>query len=34
MSNDDIREMMERASSNGSELTFEEFYEIMSKQAF
>ena len=34
MSNDDIREMMERASSNGSELTFDEFYEIMSKQAF
>jgi centrin-1 len=33
MSNDDIREIMQRASNNGSELTFEEFYEIMSKQS-
>jgi centrin-1 len=32
MSNDDLREMMERASSNGSELTFEDFYEIMSRK--
>jgi centrin-1 len=33
MSNDDVREMMERASNNGSELSFDEFYEIMSRKA-
>jgi Ca2+-binding EF-hand superfamily protein len=33
MSNDDIREMMERASNNGSELSFDEFYQIMSRKA-
>lgn len=33
MSNDDIRELMERAASNGSELSFDEFYEIMSRKA-
>ena len=32
MSDEEIREMLERASKNGKELTFEEFYEIMKKK--
>ena len=34
MSSDELRDMLERASSNGTELTFEEFYEIMTKRTF
>ena len=32
MSNDDIREMMERASSCDSKFTFDDFYDIMSRK--
>ena len=32
MSDEEIKEMLERASKNGKELTFEEFYEIMKKK--
>lgn len=34
MSDDELRDMLERASGNGSELTFEEFYDIMTKKSF
>ena len=34
MSSDELKDMLERASSNGTELTFEEFYEIMTKKSF
>jgi centrin-1 len=34
MSNDELKDMLERASSNGTELTFEEFYDIMTKKSF
>lgn len=34
MSNEELKDMLERASSNNSELTFEEFYEIMTKKTF
>lgn len=34
MSSEELRDMLERASSNGTELTFEEFYEIMTKRTF
>ena len=34
MSNDELKDMLERASQNGTELTFEEFYEIMTKKTF
>ncbi len=34
MSNDELKDMLERASSSGSELTFEEFYDIMTKKSF
>ena len=34
MSNEELKDMLERASSNGTELTFEEFYEIMTKKSF
>lgn len=34
MSNDELKDMLERASSNGVELTFDEFYEIMTKKSF
>ena len=34
MSADELRDMLERASSNGQELTFDEFYEIMTKRSF
>ena len=34
MSNEELKDMLERASSNGTELTFEEFYEIMTKKTF
>ena len=34
MSSDELKDMLERASSNGTELTFDEFYEIMTKKSF
>ena len=34
MSAEELKDMLERASSNGSELTFDEFYEIMTKKSF
>jgi centrin-1 len=34
MSSDELKDMLERASSNGTELTFEEFYDIMTKRSF
>ena len=34
MSSDELKDMLERASSSGSELTFEEFYDIMTKKSF
>jgi Ca2+-binding EF-hand superfamily protein len=34
MSQEDLKDMLQRASSNGTELTFEEFYDIMTKKSF
>ena len=34
MSNEELREMLERAASNGEDITFEDFYTIMTKKAF
>lgn len=34
MSQDELKEMLERASSNGDEITFEDFYFIMTKKTF
>jgi Ca2+-binding EF-hand superfamily protein len=34
MSNEELKDMLERASSNGTELSFEEFYDIMTKKSF
>ena len=34
MSNEELKDMLERASGNGQELTFDEFYEIMTKKSF
>jgi len=34
MSHEDLKDMLERASSNGTELTFDEFYDIMTKKSF
>jgi len=34
MSNDELKDMLERASSSGVELTLEEFYDIMTKKSF
>ncbi len=34
MSQEELKDMLERASSNGTELTFEEFYDIMTKKSF
>ena len=34
MSAEELKDMLERASSNGTELTFDEFYEIMTKKSF
>ena len=34
MTNDELKEMLERAASDGSEITFEDFYNIMTKKAF
>jgi Ca2+-binding EF-hand superfamily protein len=34
MSSEELQELLERASSNGKELTFEEFYDIMTKKSF
>ncbi len=34
MTNEELKDMLERASSNGTELTFEEFYDIMTKKSF
>ncbi len=34
MSADELREMLERAASNGDEITFEDFYFIMTKKTF
>ena len=34
MSDEELKDMLERASNNGVELTFEEFYDIMTKKSF
>ena len=34
MSNEELKDMLQRASKNGTELTFEEFYDIMTKKSF
>lgn len=34
MSSEELQELLERASSNGKELTFDEFYDIMTKKSF
>jgi len=34
MSSDELKDMLERASNNGTDLTFEEFYDIMTKKSF
>lgn len=34
MSQEDLKDMLQRASSNGTELTFDEFYDIMTKKSF
>jgi centrin-1 len=34
MSPEDLKDMLQRASSNGTDLTFDEFYEIMTKKSF
>ena len=34
MSNEELKDMLARASKNGTELTFEEFYDIMTKKSF
>ena len=34
MSAEELKDMLERASANGTELTFDEFYEIMIKKSF
>ena len=34
MSQDELKEMLERAASNGDEITFEDFYFIMTKKTF
>jgi centrin-1 len=34
MSQEDLKDMLHRASSNGTELTFDEFYDIMTKKSF
>ena len=34
MSDEELKDMLERASKNGVELTFEEFYDIMTKKSY
>ena len=34
MSSDELKDMLERASNNGTDLTLEEFYDIMTKKSF
>ena len=34
MGTDELKEMLERAASNGEEITFEDFYFIMTKKTF
>lgn len=34
MGTDELKEMLERAASNGDEITFEDFYFIMTKKTF
>ena len=34
ISDEELKDMLERASKNGVELTFEEFYDIMTKKSF
>jgi Ca2+-binding EF-hand superfamily protein len=34
MSTDELKEMLERAASNGDDITFEDFYFIMTKKTF
>jgi len=34
MSSDELKDMLERASNNGTDLTFDEFYDIMTKKSF
>ena len=34
MSSEELKDMLERASNNGTDLTAEEFYEIMTKKTF
>jgi len=34
MSQEELKELLSRAATNGSEITFEDFYQIMTKKAF
>ena len=34
MTTEELKDMLERASNNGTEFTFDEFYEIMTKKSF
>jgi Ca2+-binding EF-hand superfamily protein len=34
MTNDEIKDLIEHASSNGEFITFDDFYQIMTKKAF
>ena len=34
MSSEELREMIERAASNGEDISFEDFYTVMIKKAF
>ena len=34
MSDEELKDMLERSSKNGVELTFEEFYDIITKKSF
>ena len=34
ISDEELKDMLERASKNGNELTFEEFYDIITKKSF
>ena len=34
MFDEELKDMLERSSKNGVELTFEEFYDIMTKKSF
>ena len=34
MTDDDLKDMLERTSTSGNEITFDEFYDIMTKKSF